>query len=193
MIYSFGVKLAVTPTFLSNNRIQLQVDAERTVLSPIIDSPGFAYRLDIAETTVNANVVMNFGDTLILSGLSEKKTSQTRDGVPLLQDIPVIQYFFSKKTTHDYHRSVLILITPRLPVYASTSESSPGEIATIKALKEKLGLPPTFSSNALSILNDLKTSDVFREFRQGDVTIERWDRMQSTASRLKQALEFLYY
>ena len=30
-------------------------------------------------------------------------------------------------------------------------------------------------------------------FRQGDVTLERWDRMRSTGDRLKEALGFLYY
>ena len=31
------------------------------------------------------------------------------------------------------------------------------------------------------------------EFRQGDVSLERWDRLRSTSDRLRQALDFLYY
>ena len=42
-------------------------------------------------------------------------------------------------------------------------------------------------------MNQLQTNDYFREFRQGDVTIERWDRMRSTGDRLREALGFLYY
>lgn len=34
-----------------------------------------AYQIEIGETTANADVVMNLGDTLVLSGLSEKSTS----------------------------------------------------------------------------------------------------------------------
>jgi type II secretory pathway component GspD/PulD (secretin) len=56
---------------------------------------------------------MQFGETLVLGGLSEKEDSVVRDGVPILQDVPVLQYFFSNEQTVDFHKSVLILITPR--------------------------------------------------------------------------------
>ena len=191
----FGVKLAVTPAFLSNGRVQLKVDAQRTSLNATADNPKVAYQIEIAETTANANVVMNLGDTLVLSGLSEKSSSNTRDGVPVLQDVPVLQYLFSNKKTNEYQRSVLILITPRTPVYTSKIERGPNAAmnASTKALREKFGFSGTTPSSVDSILNQLNTNDFFREFRQGDVSMERWDRMYSTGDRLRQALGFLYY
>ena len=90
----FGIKLAVTPVFLPNGRIQMKVDAQRTSLNATPDNPKVAYQIEIAEITANANVVMALGDTLVLSGLSEKSTSSIRDGVPGLQDVPVVQYLF---------------------------------------------------------------------------------------------------
>jgi type II secretory pathway component GspD/PulD (secretin) len=188
----FGVKLAVTPAFLTNGKIQLKINAERTTLNPAVNSAGFAYRMEIAETTTNANVVMNFGDTLILSGLSEKATSESRNGVPVLQDIPVVQYLFSNKNTVNYQHSVLILVTPRLPTLASKADIQIQNPA-IQALQEKLGLTTKYPSNAVSLLDHFKKSEMFREFQQGDVSVERWDRMSSTGARLKQALGFLYY
>ena len=41
-------------------------------------------------------------------------------------------------------------------------------------------------------MQQLQGSEFFREFRQGDVSMERWDRMRSIGDRLKEALEFLY-
>ncbi|MEQ8195759.1 MAG: hypothetical protein RIB59_14840, partial [Rhodospirillales bacterium] len=118
-----GVKLNVTPVFLPNGKIQLKVFAERTFLStPNTTSITFTFRIDTTKTNVNANVVMNFGETLILSGLSEKETERNRDGVPGLQDVPGLQYLFSKKTTTDFQKSVLILLTPRPPSYVFRSE-----------------------------------------------------------------------
>ena len=191
----FGVKLAVTPTFLANGKIQLKVEAQRTFLNANVDSAAFAYRLEISETSANANVVMNFGDTLVLSGLSEKETSSTRTGVPGLQDIPVIQYFFSSKRDVDFQRSVLILVTPRMPVYTSKMEKGQSGVMSdsMKALREKFGFSARTPSTVESILNHQKTTRLFREFRQGDVSLERWDRMHSTGDRLRQALDFLYY
>lgn len=191
----FGIKLAVTPVFLSNGRVQLKVDAQRTSLSAAADNPRVAYQIEIAEISANANVVMNLGDTLVLSGLSEKSSSSTRDGVPGLQDVPVVQYLFSNKKTNNIQRSVLILITPRAPVYTSgiDRDASAAMSESMKDLREKFGFSGSTPSNVESILSRLKTSELFREFRQSDVSMERWDRMHSTGDRLLQALEFLYY
>lgn len=191
----FGVKLAVTPAFLSNGKIQLKVEAQRTSLNATADNPKAAYQIEIAETTANANVVMQLGETLVLSGLSEKSSSNTRDGVPVLQDIPFVQYLFSNKRANDYQRSVLILITPRTPVYTSQIDqnSSAATSESTKALREKFGLSNSTPSSVEAVLHQLKSNEFFREFRQGDVSIERWDRMHSTGDRLRQVLGFLYY
>jgi pilus assembly protein CpaC len=191
----FGVKLAVTPVFLANGRIQLKVDAQRTSLNTTADNPKVTYQLEIAETTANANVVMNLGDSLVLSGLSEKSTANTRDGVPVLQDVPVVQYLFSNKRTNDIQRSVLIVITPRAPAYTAIADSNnaPALSASTLTLREKFGFSGSSSSNVEAILSQLKANDLFRDFRQGDVSLERWDRVHSTGERLRQALDFLYY
>lgn len=192
----FGVKLAVTPVFLSNGRVQLKVETQRTALNATADNPRAAYQIEIAETTTNANVVMNLGDTLVLSGLSDKSTSDTRSGVPVLQDVPLVQYFFSNKKTNDIQRSVLILITPRAPVYTAnpTLGSGTAVSASTQALREKFGFTGSHTPSSVeAILSHLKSTDLFREFRQGDVALERWDRMHSTGDRLRQALGFLYY
>ncbi len=191
----FGIKLAVTPVFLPNGRIQMKVDAQRTSLNATPDNPKVAYQIEIAEITANANVVMALGDTLVLSGLSEKSTSSIRDGVPGLQDVPVVQYLFSNKKTNDIQRSVLILITPRASVYTAGLDrgASAAQRESMKALREKFGFSGGTPSNVESVLSRLKTSDLFREFRQSDVSVQHWDRMQSTGDRLHQALEFLYY
>ncbi len=191
----FGIKLAVTPAFLSNGRVQLKVEALRTSLNANADNPKVAYQIEIGEISANANVVMNLGDTLVLSGLSEKSTSSTRDGVPLLQDVPLLQYLFSNKKTNDIQRSVLILVTPRAPAYTARTEADqpPSTSEGTHALREKFGFSANSPSNAEAVLSHLKTEALFREFRDGDVSLERWDRMDSTGERLRQALEFLYY
>ncbi|WP_422010630.1 secretion protein [Roseateles sp.] len=191
----FGIKLAVTPVFLSRGRVQLKVEAQRTSLDATVNNPKAAYQIEIGETTANANVVMNLGDTLILSGLSEKSSNTTRDGVPGLQEVPVVQYLFSNKKTNDVRRSVLVLVTPRSPVQVSqdpgaASETMPGRMA---ALRERFGFGANVPPNVDAIMNQLQPNELFREFRQGDVAMERWDRSSSTVDRLKEALGFLYY
>lgn len=191
----FGIKLAVTPVFLSQGRVQMKVEAQRTSLNASAENSRVAYQIEIGETTANANVVMNIGDTLVLSGLSEKSSSSTRDGVPGLQDVPLLQYLFSNKKTNDIQRSVLILVTPRNAVQVAEAPAEGGDsmAGRMKALREKFNFSNTTPPNIEAVMQQLQGSEFFREFRQGDVSMERWDRMRSTGDRLKEALEFLYY
>lgn len=193
----FGIKLAVTPHFLPQGQVQLKVEAQRTALNASSDNPRVAYQIEIGETTANANVVMNVGETLVLSGLSEKSSSTSRDGVPFLQDVPGVQYLFSNQKNNDLQRSVLILVTPRSPV--QVAQAAPGEsdpmAVRMQRLRERFGfggassIPP----NIEAALTQLQGNDFYREFRQADVSLERWERMRTTGDRLREALGFLYY
>ena len=48
---------------------------------------------------------------MILSGLTERDRDRNRDGVPFLQDIPLLQYMFSRRDTLDLE-DFQALITP---------------------------------------------------------------------------------
>jgi tetratricopeptide (TPR) repeat protein len=189
----FGIKLAVTPQFLPQGQVQLKVEAQRTSLNASAENSRVAYQIEIGETTASANVVMRLGDTLVLSGLSEKSSATSRDGVPGLQDVPLVQYLFSNKRTNQVQRSVLILVTPRNPVQVAEAQLADTTADSLRALREKFGLAASVPSNVEAIMNQMKPTEFFREFRQGDVAMERWDRVQTTGDRLREALGFLYY
>ncbi len=197
-----GVKLKLQPEFLDDGRIKLDVEAERTYLTtPNTTSITFSYRVDTSKTTVNANVAMNFGETLILSGLSEKETEYTRDGVPLLQDIPGVQYLFSKAENTDFQKSVLILITPRLPNYVYQSEEAKHERQSNMSHSERVlnDFQERHSDkfrpypNWESVFNHMQENSMYREFRTGDVKIERWNNQSTIWERLEQAKGFLFF
>ena len=91
------MSLEITPEIQDDGRIALEIIASRTFLKPPSSNVKFYFAVELSKTQVSANVVVNEGDTLILSGLSEKEISSTRDCVPLLQDIPALQYIFSNE------------------------------------------------------------------------------------------------
>jgi type II secretory pathway component GspD/PulD (secretin) len=200
----YGVKLTVVPQILPNGKVRLSIDASRTFLKPPSANIGFTYKLEISEILANANVVMNMGDTLVLGGLSEKESTTSRDGVPLLQELPGLQYLFSQQSKTDFQRSVLILITPRPAAYTwqadearaaaegAAGNAEQGESAT-NVLSARFGDWFKPYPNLASVFHHLSLADLYREFRTGDVTLERWDRMDTTRERLRQALDFLYY
>lgn len=195
-----GVKLSVTPEFLPDNLIKLNVIAERTFLAIPSTSVKFDFRLDTNKTMVNANVVMKFGETLILSGLSERDQTKDRDGVPVLQDVPIVQYLFSRNVTRDYYKSVLILLTPRRTQYTNRAEADiAAERATMSASEVAMAefedkYRPWFkpTPNVAEITKALEGGSLYREFRTGDIAAS-WNRIESTEERLRAAVRFLYY
>lgn len=196
-----GVKLAVTPEFLPDDKIKLQVEAERTFLTSPSSSVQFEFRLDTSNTNVNANVVMKFGETLILSGLSEKETENTRDAVPFLGDIPVIQYLFANQAKRDFRKSVLIMLTPRRAQYVNRdpAERRKAEAAlsdfekslsTFENRNKDWFIPP---STTHEIMRVTQTNSLFNEFKTGDFELENWNSRDTHEKRLNQAIEFLFF
>lgn len=193
-----GIHLTVTPEIAPNNVVLLNVQAERTFLTQPSSSVVFTFRMDTTKTTVDANVAMKFGQTLILSGLSEREIDKNRDGVPLLQDIPIVQYAFSQKTTASYNKSVLILLTPHriqdgVPNDAGTTAYPTAASAQVQRLKR---LHPSWfpaQSTYKTILENLRGNTLFQQFRTGDMP----DLVTASASerirRLKEIANFLYY
>jgi len=198
-----GVKLTITPQVLEDNQIKMAVQAQRTFLTtPNTTSVNFTFRIDTSKTQVNANVVMDFGETLILSGMSEKETERTRDGVPGLQDTPVVQYFFSKAGTTDFQKSVLILITPRPPEFINRSARNlardqerrlRGESPVLNELRARYADWFKPYPNWASVFHHMQDNSLYREFRTGDVSLEVWRSQGKRSGRLNQVLDFLYF
>lgn len=196
-----GVKLSVVPEFLPGDRIKLEVQAERTFLTTPSSSVNFQFRLDTSNTNVNANVVMKFGETLILSGLSEKELESTRDQVPLLGDVPVVQYLFSKQAKRDFRKSVLIMLTPRRAQYVNRSREDREQaeaalsdyeksLSTFEARNKDWFIPP---STTKEVLIATGTNTLFQEFKTGDFKMENWHSRSTHGKRLSRAVDFLFY
>lgn len=196
-----GVKLAVTPEFLPDNLIKLQIVAERTFLTNPNSNVVFDFRLDTTKTIVNANVAMRYGETIILSGLSERDKSSDTNGVPGLRDVPVVQYLFSRNTQRDFYKNVLILLTPRRPQYTYRSNeviaeergklSESDRLQTEFEDRYRIWFQPV--PTTASAVRNLSESALFREFRTGDIEVPSWTSRNTHSGRLRSALNFLFF
>jgi Tfp pilus assembly protein PilF len=117
-IYPFGTTLTVTPTLLrmpaedGAPRVHLAVEAGRTsVLALLSTDPDQPTVFD--KVTVASEAVLAVGQTLILSGLSQRESRKGHSGVPILRDIPILKYLFSTETLLQSDAAVIILLTPR--------------------------------------------------------------------------------
>ena len=191
-----GIKLTVTPQFIDDETVEVKVDAARAFIEGRQPQVGFNNFVQTTRTQVSASAVMRFGETLILSGLSEKETERIKDGVPVLKDIPVLQYLFSNETTLDFTKSVIILLTPRRARFTTRPEPAPADAPApqrnLQELKGRLGeFKP--APNLDAAFHHLRSADLFKEFRTGDVRSERWVTPFSLETILRRTLKFLYY
>jgi general secretion pathway protein D len=191
-----GITLQVTPIFLASGSIQLSLMVSRSSFENEADG-NFRESVKVSKNEVTANVIMKYGQTLVLSGLREKETVEGKSGVPILMDIPLVQYLFSNKQTSDIHRSILVLLTPRpvLPGVNVTDDAESSEdLKSLKEFKEKNGYLFKFGDNLSHIMRHAENHKVVQEIRNSDLfdTIW-WGSTDSISFMLKRAVSFLYY
>jgi pilus assembly protein CpaC len=127
----FGVGLGFTPVVLSEGRISLRISTEVSELttqgaltfssSAVTDDdgniigtmPGLtipALNVNRAETTVE----LPSGGSLVLAGLIQEETRQNLDGVPGVQNLPVLGSLFRSRDFENQETELVILVTPYL-------------------------------------------------------------------------------
>jgi len=119
----FGVKLQLTPTILSSQRIALKVAPEASDLdySQGVTISGVsvpAVRTRRADTMVE----LADGESFIIGGLVNRSTISSVNKVPLLGDLPVLGAFFKNLNYSQEETELVIIVTPRLvqPLPANT-------------------------------------------------------------------------
>jgi Flp pilus assembly secretin CpaC len=144
------------------------------------------------------------GQTLILSGLTEREVQSSSDGVPVLKDIPGIQYLFNNTSKLNYTSSVLILITPRPPPndkqLMNQAVSHIGTLTDPGNQRLQAAIEKNLRDNNISIPSNIKNTyahtlgnKLFLQFRAGDLTLQDWStptRLNSLIQDLKQLLHY---
>ena len=113
-----GVKVDVDPTIHLTGQVTIKLKVEVTRLgdrvrlqdSPRIDQFRFGTRT--AETTLN----LRDGETVILAGLIQEEDRKTRDTIPGLENVPILEDLFSSEK-RKIQTEVMIAITPRIIRY----------------------------------------------------------------------------
>lgn len=109
-----GVSVKITPSELTPDHAKFKVSIIRSF--PAQDAGGtFAQSLTTFKQTVEATAEVDFGKTLILSGLYEGVDVGTSSKMPLIGDIPVLNTFFNARTRTERRDVALVLVTPSLP------------------------------------------------------------------------------
>ena len=103
------LSLEVTPQITPDDRVSMDLRVNK-------DSVGGLYAgvPSIDTSSVETQVLVDNGDTVVLGGIYEHAKTEGARKVPLLGDIPVLGHLFRSTTRSEAKSELLIFVTPRI-------------------------------------------------------------------------------
>jgi type II secretory pathway component GspD/PulD (secretin) len=103
-----GVILKVIPSVDQRGRVMLKVHPEVSSATLSLGIPSKK------STEVTTELICEDGQSIFIGGLIKSGTTQQRDAVPLLGNIPVLGYLFSNTTQTVSASETVVIITPHV-------------------------------------------------------------------------------
>ncbi|QXI28956.1 type IV pilus secretin PilQ family protein [Pseudomonas vanderleydeniana] len=106
-----SLSLEVTPQITPDNRIIMEVKVTK-------DEPDYQNVLNnvppIKKNEVNAKVLVNDGETVVIGGVFSNTQSKTEEKVPFLGDVPYVGRLFRRDIVSEAKSELLVFLTPRI-------------------------------------------------------------------------------
>lgn len=135
----FGVQLEFVPTIIGSGRLRIQVrpevsdrDFSNSIIVSGINVPSLTTR------TVNTEVEMNYGETLVLAGIINNRVVANTQKIPFLGELPWIGAAFRRVHHDEQEQELLVLVTPELsaPTDESQLPEGPGRSTVVPTDRE---------------------------------------------------------
>lgn len=104
-----GTILEITPYIDEQDNILLNV--KPAINSVTITAGGIPV---VTSTSVSTWILAKDGETIFLAGLIESTKTKTKQGIPILGDLPLLGYLFSRTEDINVKNELVILITPKI-------------------------------------------------------------------------------
>ena len=108
-----GIILKVKPQVNDSGLIALEITQEISSLGETVRVGG-QDEISINKTEAVTSLVAQDGDTIIIGGLIQEDTSNSKDGLPFLSKIPIIGNLFGNTTDKKNRTELIILLTPHV-------------------------------------------------------------------------------
>jgi len=117
------MRLEITPHVIDGKNLKMTIFVQKddidTTREDILGDP---YIIKKQTQTV---LIVKDGETIVISGLTKKTRSDSGNGVPWFEDIPVLGWAFKSDSKSDEKDEVLIFITPHI-LQVSNNQTSHG-------------------------------------------------------------------
>lgn len=108
------LSLSVTPQITPDDRIIMDLLVTKDSVGEVVPSANGGFVPSIDTRSVETQVLVNDGETVVLGGIYETESRETYSKVPVLGDIPGLGYLFRSRTSVDNDAELLIFVTPKI-------------------------------------------------------------------------------
>lgn len=109
------LSLTVTPQITPDNNIIMDLKVHKDSVGEIVSTGGLGGTVPSIDTrSVETQVLVADGQTVVLGGIYETERRETTKKVPLLGDIPFLGALFRSTQRIDNKAELLIFVTPRI-------------------------------------------------------------------------------
>jgi len=106
-----GNKIKVTPHINESDQVRLEIEQESSAPGAPEGALGV---VPIITRTASTTVVVKDQQTVVIGGLTRDETVVSRDKVPVLGDIPVLGFLFSRTNKTKRKTNLLLILTPHV-------------------------------------------------------------------------------
>ena len=157
-----GTMLRVVPRIVRDGaitRVRMEINIEDGSLG---DSTGTS--ANVTRSSISTQAIIEPQQTLMIGGYHSESTSNSRQKVPLLGDVPLLGGLFRSSTESHNNRERLFLITPRLSgttgVQAAKYSKTNQAARSIAALNVSAALPAQQEPNSAPIKTSVEERPV---------------------------------
>jgi general secretion pathway protein D len=90
----------------------MQID--QTVTDVVQDAAAATTQPRFLQRQIGSKVAVRSGESIVLGGLIKNNQTVSKNGVPLLQDLPLVGNLFAQNRTNGVRTELLVIITPRV-------------------------------------------------------------------------------
>jgi type IV pilus assembly protein PilQ len=117
------MRLEITPHVIDGKNLKMTISVQKDEVDMTRKSSlGDPYIIKKKTETV---LIVQNGETIVISGLTKQRNSNGNAGWPMLKDIPMLGYLFKADSKSDSMEEVLIFITPHILQLASADAKRP--------------------------------------------------------------------
>ncbi|MEW5774091.1 MAG: type IV pilus secretin PilQ [Thermodesulfobacteriota bacterium] len=105
------LRLEMTPHIIDDEHLKLKILVKKDEVdtSNTVQGNPFIVKKQTETTLISRN-----NETIVISGLTRKLSSESERGLPGLKDVPALGWLFKGQNKGDEHEEVLIFITPTI-------------------------------------------------------------------------------